>query len=469
MIHFILNDQEVHTDRPAGEVVLDFLRNQERLTGTKESCREGDCGACMVLLGSQQEGAMRYQPVTSCLLPLGEVHGKHLVSIEGLNGDALNAIQRALVDRGAVQCGYCTPGLVVALTAFLLSAPTLSLPRALEAVAGNLCRCTGYAAIKRALEALCQRFSVECLQEADRPRKLVAWGILPDYFRRIPERVRQLPAPATTAHLPEATVVAGGTDLFVQEPERLVTAPLDFLSGHEALRGIWVTEQRCFIGAATTVEEMRASPVLRQWLPTLSEDFRRIGSTPVRGRATLGGNLVNASPTGDLIVFFLALNPTVALEEQGKQREVALKDFYLGYKRLAKNEHELLRWLRFEPPLNPAGFSFEKVAKRQSLDIASVNSALYVEIADGLIQRIGLSAGGVAPIPLWLGHTAAYLIGKPLAVDHLRAATAIAQEDISPIGDVRGAADYKRLLLRQLIHAHFLKLFPQEIHWEDLR
>jgi xanthine dehydrogenase small subunit len=469
MIHFILNDKEVHTDSSAGKVALDFLGKDERLTGTKESCREGDCGACLVLLGSLRQGVMGYRPVTSCLLPLGELEGTHLVSIEGLNGDGLNAIQRVLVDQGAVQCGYCTPGLVVALTAFLLSAQTFSLPLALEAVGGNLCRCTGYVAIKRALSELCQRFPADCIHETDRVPKLVERGILPDYFRTIPERLRQLPRPETTAHLRGATVVAGGTDLFVQEPERLRNTPLYFLSGHEAPRGIWLTEKRCFIGATTTVEEMRASPLLRQLLPTLSEDFRLICSTPVRNRATLGGNLANASPTGDLIVYFLALDGTVALEQDGKHREIALKDFYSGYKRLAKNERELLRWLSFERPANAGGFSFEKIAKRQYLDIASVNSAMYVEIDGGLIQRMGLSAGGVAPIPLFLSHTADYLIRKPLMVSHIRAATAIAQKEISPISDARGSADYKRLLLQQLIHAHFLKQFPREIRWEDLR
>jgi xanthine dehydrogenase small subunit len=228
-------------------------------------------------------------------------------------------------------------------------------------------------------------------------------------------------------------------------------------------------ENRCFIGATTTVEEMRASPVLRQFFPTLDDDFRLICSTPVRRRATLGGNLVNASPTGDLIVFFLALNATVGLKEKRSQRQVALRDFYQSYKRLAKKEHELLEWISFELPNRPASFSFEKVSKRQYLDIASVNSAMHIEIADGMIKQIGLSAGGVAPIPLFLGNTVDYLIGKPLTAGHLRDATAITQREISPISDTRGAADYKRLLLRQLIHAHFLKLFPQEIRPGDLR
>ncbi len=469
MLHFILNDQEIHTDRPAGEVVLDFLRNQRRLTGTKESCREGDCGTCLVLLGEWREGVLRYHSVNSCLLPLGEVRGKHLVSIEGLNGDGLNPIQRVLVEAGAGQCGYCTPGIVLALTAFCLSAQTLSLPQALEAVSGNLCRCTGYMAIKRAVAELCQHFSAESLNDAERRIKLVAWGILPEYFHAIPDRLQQLPRQETAAQWPDATVVAGGTDLFVREPERLLDARLDFLSGHGGLRGIRVLENRCFIGATTTVEEMRASPVLRQFFPTLDDDFRLICSTPVRRRATLGGNLVNASPTGDLIVFFLALNATVGLKEKRSQRQVALRDFYQSYKRLAKKEHELLEWISFELPNRPAGFSFEKVSKRQYLDIASVNSAMHIEIADGMIKQIGLSAGGVAPIPLFLGNTVDYLIGKPLTAGHLRDATAITQREISPISDTRGAADYKRLLLRQLIHAHFLKLFPQEIRPGDLR
>ena len=156
MSAFLLNDQPVNQDLTEGMVLLDFLRNEQNLTGTKQACREGDCGACMVLSGQLVKGVMHYQPVNSCLLPLGLIYGRHIVSIEGVNESSLNLIQQALVEQSAIQCGFCTPGLVMAITAFFMNSAESSSALALDAVSGNLCRCTGYAGIKRALDTLCQ-------------------------------------------------------------------------------------------------------------------------------------------------------------------------------------------------------------------------------------------------------------------------------------------------------------------------
>ena len=152
-LHFILNDRSVQVDLPPGLTVLEFLRDRERLTGTKAACWEGDCGSCQVLLGELIAGQMRYDAVNSCILPLGELAGRHLVTIEGLNGAELNPIQRILVEYGAVQCGFCTPGLVVALTGYLLNATAIDMSSALDNLGGNLCRCTGYVKIVDAVEA----------------------------------------------------------------------------------------------------------------------------------------------------------------------------------------------------------------------------------------------------------------------------------------------------------------------------
>lgn len=467
MFFFILNQATLDTALPAGTVLLDFLRLQCRLTGAKEGCREGDCGTCLILLGEMEGGGIHYRPVNACLLPLGEAAGRHVVSIEGLNDVALTPLQRILVDEGAVQCGYCTPGIVLALTAFLLNSPILTEEQGVLAVSGNLCRCTGYMAIKRAIRRLCNEFvDLNRIPPQDRIAALVEQRLLPSYFLRIPERLGQLPQHRQAVGA-QTVRVAGGTDLFVQKPEPLVEAELEFLLRRPELIGIRIEQGRCRIGSATTVEELRLSPCLKHFLPNIDKDLRLFCSTPVRQRATLAGNLVNASPSGDLIIMFLALNATLGFADGQTRRTLSLRDFYRGYKELAKTPAELIEWVSFPLPRN-ASFNYEKVSKRAHLDIASVNSAVQIQVTEGVITDIHLSAGGVAPIPLNLSATADYLRGKPLAAQHLREAAEVAQQEISPISDVRGSAEYKRMLLRRLLFSHFLKLFPDAIRGEAL-
>ena len=473
MMNFILNNEAQNPQLPPGTVVLDYLRYYKRLTGSKEGCREGDCGTCMILLGHWTKKKLSYGAVNSCLLPLGEVESKHVVTIEGLNRNTLNPIQQAIVDQGATQCGYCTPGLVVALTAFFVSHSHVDdLNEALAAVGGNICRCTGYVSFKRVIEHLYNRFDLTELTTTDRLKRLVDWQILPDYFLHVSSRLEQLAVHKQEAFVgasSSTTLVAGGTDLFVEKADTLREAELEFLSRRKLLSGIRISQNCCHIGAMTNVEEIRCSPIMRHYFPSITEDFKLICSAPVRNRATIGGNIINGSPIGDLIIFFLALNASVTLNDGRQCRELNLKDLFKGYKQLDIKPHELLESIHFKLPRKPASFNFEKVSKRTYLDIASVNSAMCINVDQGVIQQIHLSAGGVAPIPLYLTTTVEYLRGKVLKGEHVCQATEIAQTEISPQADVRGSVEYKRLLLRQLIFAHFISLFPEQITWEALQ
>ena len=470
MISFILNREDASADLPPGRVVLDFLRQQRGLSGTKEGCREGDCGACMVLVGRPERGAVRYEAVNSCLLPAGELPGRHLVTIEGLNAPALSAVQQAFLDEGATQCGFCTPGFIVALTGFLLSAPRISLAGAIDAVAGNICRCTGYASIRRAIGRLCDDLAAapgvtpEDGGLAERLDCLVRRGVVPSYLLEIPRRLSGVAAtPAAECHegRTEFPVVAGGTDLFVQRPEHLADAErLAFLSRREDLRGIKRADGYCEIGAATPLADLEDSPLLRDHVPGLNNCWRLISSRPIRHRATVAGNIVNASPIGDLTVLLLAFDAAATLSNGASRRDVPLRDFFLGYKKLDRREDELLLRVRFPLPAPGTVFSFEKVSRRTHLDIASVNSAMQVRMEDDRVAGVHLSAGGVAPVPLYLRRTVRRLTGSALSPDTVRDALEEAQQEISPISDVRGSADYKRVLLRQLLMAHFLKVRP---------
>lgn len=465
MTRIILNRQLIDEHADPATVVLDLIRRGHSLTGTKDVCREGDCGACQVLLGTLQGGRLRYRAVNACLLPLGAIDACHVVTVEGLNGEVLTPVQRALVDCGAIQCGFCTPGLVMALTGFLLNAEVSCERAAIDAVAGNLCRCTGYAGITRAIARLCRQFDLSGSPPECRIDDLVQWQILPAYFSGIAEKLSAIVPCEAREPLPGALLVGGGTDLWVARPHSLHARPLAFLPS--STDGVHVDGDDCIVDATASLEQLRTSTLFRQWFPSVEQDFELICSVPVRARATVGGNLVNASPIADLAVFFLALDARLLLVSHDAGRNVSLKEFFQGYKQVDLQDGERLQAIRFKRSAAQS-FSYEKVGMRRHLDIAAVNSALGIEHADGCIVSAHLSAGGVAPVPFYFEKTRAYLQGRPIVPATVLGAAEIARQEITPISDLRGSADYKRLLLRQLIFAHFMKLFPESIRWEQL-
>jgi xanthine dehydrogenase small subunit len=213
------------------------------------------------------------------------------------------------------------------------------------------------------------------------------------------------------------------------------------------------------IGAAATVSDLKNSPEMNAAFPLLQQHLKLVSSTPIRNMATIAGNLVNASPIGDMTVFLLALDAQISLKnEQGNTRELALKDFYKGYKTLDKTPDEMLTAIRFRKPETTAHFNFEKVCKRQHLDIASVNSAMSLTVNNGVITDAQIAVGGVAAVPFYLKKTSESLKNKPYTEGAFEAANAVMQTEINPISDVRGAANYKRLLAKQLLLAHFHEL-----------
>jgi xanthine dehydrogenase small subunit len=463
---FLLNRNSVEESVPPGELLLDIIRYNRGLTGTKEACREGDCGACQILVGEHINDRIHYQAVNACLLPVGAIAGQHVVTIEGLNSEQLNPIQRALVENGAIQCGFCTPGLVMALTGFFLNSTHSDESAALDSIAGNLCRCTGYVGFKRAVSALCQQFDLSASPLERRIEDLVAWQILPSYFATVPEMLSQYLAGKISEPLDNAVLIAGGTDLFVQKPQKLYSQPLHFLSNESLHPLIRKQNSDCIINALTTIEQIRTSLLLQSCFPLLAEDFKLICSAPIRQRATLGGNLINASPIGDLAVFFLALDTQLILLSGSQLRTVPLQQFFQGYKQIDLKPGERLLEVRFEIPTQVGRFSYEKVSKRMYLDIASVNSAMLIQEQAKKISKVHLSAGGVAPFPLYLAKTCAYLVGQNVCLETVKTAAEIALSEIAPISDTRGSAQYKRLLLQQLLYAHFVKLFPESFKGE---
>lgn len=466
-IQFILNDQTIETDEPSGGTVLDFIRYNRHLTGTKIGCREGDCGACTVLVGALNGDAVSYRSMTSCLMPLANAHGKHLVTIEGINPPTgLTPVQQAMVDESGTQCGFCTVGFVMSLTGHCLQQNTGDHSSMVASIDGNICRCTGYKSIERAASRLTAL--LETRADAAHLPFAVEKGLVPDYFLEIKAKLSAMASNSagSVANIPqkEALFVGGGTDLYVQR-EDMAHVPAKNLYDQSALKGIIRTSDSIEMGSAVTVTDLLESDIMGAIFPKLQPHLRLISSTPIRNMATLAGNLANASPIADMAIWLLALNATVVLNADAA-REIPLSEFYIGYKKLAKTPHECIEKIRFPLPGPGFCFNFEKVSKRTYLDIASVNSAAAFEIRENKMVQAQISIGGVAAIPTVLSQTASFLIGKTVPKraqereELLENAIKILQSEINPISDVRGSIRYKRLLASQLLRAHFIELFP---------
>jgi xanthine dehydrogenase small subunit len=234
-----------------------------------------------------------------------------------------------------------------------------------------------------------------------------------------------------------------------------------FLFNEQPLKGIVKDDNKCIIGGSCTVTDLYESEIIQKYFPDFDRYTRLISSTPIRNMATIGGNFINASPIGDFTIFFLALDAHLLLRNGNSSRELPLRKLYKGYKILDKKPEEYIEKIWFELPAKNAFFNFEKVSKRTNLDIASVNSAMCITINKKNIIDAGISAGGVGPVPMFLSKTSAFLKEKQLSEELVQKITELAASEISPISDARGSEEYKRLLLRQLIRAHFISIFPE--------
>ena len=459
LIRFILNEKTIVTDLPPGMVMLDFIRYQQHLMGTKIGCREGDCGACTILVGEIVEGRLHYQSMTSCLMPIGNAAGKHIVSIEGINfPNSLNLVQQAMADCGATQCGFCTPGFVVSLAGFCLSDAAPTKENAIAAIDGNICRCTGYKSIEKAAAIVAEKLQ----GKKDAVSFVAEQKMLPAYFSEIEKRLQELITSEKIRLLPDVAamqerphVVGGGTDLYVQKHEEMTNAAIRFVFDHPELNSISREDNKCILGPSVTVSDLMASPVINKAIPGFHRYAKLVSSTPIRNMATIAGNFINASPIGDFTIFFLALDAQLILRDGITTRELPLRKLYKGYKTLDKKPEEYIEKIWFEIPGNDSFIHFEKVSKRTHLDIASVNSSICITTNEGIIEKAGLAAGGVGPVPMYLEKTSAFLTGKKPTEEIIQEAIEEMKKEISPISDARGTKEYKALLLGQLIKAHF--------------
>jgi len=465
-IRFLLDDQlRELSDVDPTMTVLDYLRAAEHLPGTKEGCAEGDCGACTVVLGAVEGESIRYRAVNSCLLFLPVLDGKQLITVEHLrrpNGE-LHPIQRAMVECHASQCGFCTPGFVMALFELYQSdtAPTRSTIN--DALAGNLCRCTGYRPIVEAAQAACVGREPDQFSERETNMVRLLQSLRHDDTLEIAYGERRFYAPRTMAELvtlrqrhPNAHLLAGGTDLglLVTKQHRDLDTVI-YIGEVRELAAVTVDAGVIDVGAAATHATIIGT--MARYYPDFAEILRRFGSPQIRNTATMVGNVANASPIGDSIPPLLALDARVSVRSAAGTREVAIHEFFPGYRQPALAEGEFVERLLIPIRDGDHRFAAYKISKRFDQDISTVCAAFHIELDGERVRDARVAYGGMAPVPKRAFECERRLIGSPWTEQTVTAAAAALGDDFTPITDFRGSAEYRALVARNLLHKFFLE------------
>ena len=465
----------LHTlhDVPADRTLLEVLREDLHQTGTKEGCGEGDCGACTVVLGQMQGGKLQTYAVNSCIKLAHSVEGMALWSVEDLSpaNGRLHPAQEALLQCHGSQCGFCTPGFVMSMTALCEQAGDKPITResAQQALSGNLCRCTGYRPI---LEAACRMQSLPPMPLATaalrQQLKALAQSAEPDSAYLAPTALADLLA-LRQAH-PDAQLVAGCTDvgLWVSKQHHQFARVLDTTRVAE-LRQVDRYPHHIAIGAAVSLHDAFAALVKDR--PQLQSFADRFAGLPVRNAGTLGGNVANGSPIGDSMPLLIALGSNIVLASTRGYREIPLEALYTGYRQNCMAGDEVLAYIKVPRPQRGELARVYKISKRTEDDISAVCLALQLHIQGGKVTRASIGAGGVAATPARAHATQAALRGQPWNEVTVRAAMDTLRAEFSPISDMRASGAYRRQVLGNLLWRFWLESQGQSatgIHRLDL-
>ncbi len=450
MIRFILNGEDVAIANPAPHMtLLEYLRGEKALHGTKEGCNEGDCGACTVSVAALEGDVLTHRAVNACILFLPQLHGKSIRTVEGVAAPdgRLHPVQEMLVKHHGSQCGFCTPGFVMSLyTAHRDGRQDYD-----DVLAGNLCRCTGYAPIIRAAEAAAEMPQPDWLtDEADRLRAISQEADLELDGAFLPATLDSFAN--WYADHPDAAIVGGATEvgLWVNKDFKFPD-PMVFIHHLQELQQIERTPEGVRIGAGVSVARLRGLMV--ELFPDFAELLRRYGSVQVRNSATIGGNIANGSPIADSPPAFIALGATVVLRRAASRREIPLEDFYVAYGKQNRERGEFVESLFI--PAQPDNFAAYKISRRFDQDISTLNGCFNITRENGTVTAARIAFGGMAATPKRALAVEKALTGQPWNAETVETACAAFAQDFTPISDVRASAAYRLDVAQNLLRRYF--------------
>jgi len=440
-ISFLLNGETVHlSDVHPTTTLLDWLREHRGLTGTKEGCNEGDCGACTVIVMDAQAT----RPLNACILLLPQIQGKAIRTVEGISADdTLHPVQQAMIDLHGSQCGFCTPGLVTSMVAAGINGDTDHD----TTLAGNLCRCTGYAPIARAAK---RAENAPLPEWVATDRQALAACAKASLTAAQPGSGDDLAA--LLMDQPETRLIAGATDVGLWVTKHLSElGPVAFLNQAQDLAQIKDSRTHWDIGAMVTIETLRLWSL--EHMPALADLLRRYASTQVRMAATLGGNIANASPIGDSPPALIALGATLTLRRGDMRRTIPLQDFFIDYGKQDLQPSEFVESLQI--PKSDHDLRCYKISKRFDQDISALLGCFNIRVDGSVIQDAKIAMGGMAGIPKRATAVERALIGQPWSLDTIAAAQSAWADDFKPLSDLRASAEYRMTTARNLLVRYF--------------
>ncbi len=444
-IEFTLNGAPVSAECEPTTTLLEWIRENAGLKGTKEGCNEGDCGACTVIIQTQEQGTIRHDSINSCIQFLPQIHGKSILTVEGVSGPdgSLHPVQESMVRFHGNQCGFCTPGFIMSMVA-----AHRNRQRDMDTIlAGNLCRCTGYDSIYKAGE-----------NSFDTP--IPHWiraGSLPT---PAPEHPLSNTVPANLNDFadwycdnPDATIVAGATDvaLWVTKQLKDLSKPC-FITRLAELKSCVVSDGELVVGATVTLNDLQRA--VAKTYPSLSRMITRFGSVQVRNSATIGGNIANGSPIGDLPPALIALDSKLILRQGSSRRKIAMEDYFLDYGVQDCRPGEFVE--KIVIPIDKAGFRSYKISKRFDQDISAVCGCFALEVDQGRINNARIAFGGMAATPKRATHVERFLVGRPFDQTTINEAKEHFRLDYQPISDMRASREYRLNVAQNLLQRYYV-------------
>ena len=430
-----INNKKVEVTNVYHDItLLDWLRNYHKITGTKEGCAEGDCGACSVIINKKNKEDSK--PINSCLVRLGQVIGSNITTIEGLGCDKNpHPLQMAFSNEYASQCGYCTPGFIISGVSLINSGKVVNNDTINDAISGNLCRCTGYSPIIKAIKSVSDRKTKLNKVEIINKEKKVRFGNI-TYLK--PNNLKEL---KDYLEVKSFQFIAGGTDLNLQRPiinekENNIIC----LSSIKELNFIKKFKEKMVLGGAVTIENFLDS--VRSKMPELIEILQRFGSPQIRNQGTIGGNLCTSSPIGDLAPLLMVLNSDINVFGKNGIKKTNIKNFFKGYRKNILKKDEIILSIEIPYPNKKNKIFSWKLSKRYDQDISTISLAINIQTQKNIIKEIQMAAGGVAATPKSLDKLCKSMLEKKLD-DAIDFATENLDKFIQPISDLRGSSHYR--------------------------